>query len=353
MWKATLVIGFTVLVAVVVWKQLGAAGHDGIRLHAVTHGALARTVVLTGSLMPRQHAVVSPKFPSRVARVFVREGQSVTKGQALLELDAAELKLDHEKRRIEYERARLRALPRRTTAMALAKATPAAMADDNDPGAALAALDLREAALNLQRSELILRDATLRAPIDGTVIQFAAREGDMLASSRANAGDGIIIAGTQELMVRADADELDAGQIAAGMRAVVHLDAGRGQDLRAHVDSEPRLQRTRSETRQGASFDVTVLLDERPVNARVGVTATVKISTVEKSRVLLVPLEALVRLDGVDHVVTVVSERYTPVRVTVGEIDDAHAEITAGLRQGDVIALGDYASLQAKAWGAR
>lgn len=73
-------------------KQQGVAAVaiKGIALEAVTSAARAETVEVVGTVRARTSAVVSTRIPGSVTLLRVREGDRVTRGQLLLQLDAQE-----------------------------------------------------------------------------------------------------------------------------------------------------------------------------------------------------------------------------------------------------------------------
>ncbi|CAL8978509.1 Multidrug resistance protein MdtN [Rhodoplanes serenus] len=119
-------------------------------------------------------------------------------------------------RRAEAELARLRAtgdtpLPNRTEAEWIA---------------ARAELALAEAGLEKTR---------LRAPIDGTVLQVAARRGELAAPSAE--APLVVLGDLSGLRVRAELDERDIAQVRVGQAVVVRANAFQGRDFAGTVAS--------------------------------------------------------------------------------------------------------------------
>lgn len=63
-----------------------------VRTVAVSTGNISNTLAVTGSLRSNQNLNLSSKISGRVARVFVNEGQRVTRGQLLVSLETEDLR---------------------------------------------------------------------------------------------------------------------------------------------------------------------------------------------------------------------------------------------------------------------
>ncbi|WP_257166310.1 HlyD family secretion protein [Bradyrhizobium sp. SRS-191] len=95
-----------------------------------------------------------------------------------------------------------------------------------------------EGQLNVARSDLqaaraTLEKLTLRAPLDGTVLQVNARAGE-IASPQA-AQPLVLLGDMSSLRVRAELDQRDLDKIKPGQQAVVRCDAFRGRDIAGKV----------------------------------------------------------------------------------------------------------------------
>jgi HlyD family secretion protein len=95
-----------------------------------------------------------------------------------------------------------------------------------------------EGALNVARAELSTAQAaldklTIRAPVNGTVLQVNAKIGELASPSAPQAP--ILLGDTSALRVRAELDERDFGEIKVGQPAVVRADAFRGREFAGKV----------------------------------------------------------------------------------------------------------------------
>jgi HlyD family secretion protein len=97
-----------------------------------------------------------------------------------------------------------------------------------------------EGALNVARAELLLAKAgleklTIRAPVDGTVLQVNARQGEL--ATPAVPQPLMLIGDISQLRVRAELDERDFGEIKIGQPVLVRSSAFRGREFAGKVSS--------------------------------------------------------------------------------------------------------------------
>ena len=86
-------------------------------------------------------------------------------------------------------------------------------------------------------------------------------------------------------------------------------------------------------------FATDVLVDEELPILKPGVSANVEIIITNLTKVLSVPIQTVARLDGKNVCFIKKGMRVTPVPVTTGWFNDAFVEITAGLKEGDLVLL--------------
>jgi HlyD family secretion protein len=93
-------------------------------------------------------------------------------------------------------------------------------------------------------AQALLDQTRIRAPVNGTVLQVAAKLGAVAAPS---APESLAVIGDLSAMrVRAEVDARDAGHVKAGQKAVVRADAFPGKEFTGHVTSvAPGLTATR------------------------------------------------------------------------------------------------------------
>ncbi len=291
-------------------------------------GAEAAARVAAGGLVEPagEERVIIPQLSGRLARVLIDEGDAVSAGQLLAEIENAEYRaalaaaeaqvalrraererLRNGARREEVDQAaavlaaataqqRLAAAEatRRTTiaerglisAEQREQAEAQAVASDAERRRAAAALALLEAGARREdldaadaalaaaeaerdRAQALLEKSLIRSPIDGTVLKRDQREGETVVALApvplARIGD------LSHLQVRADVDELDIGRVRVGQDAHVQSDAFAGRRFAGRVTHVSRRMGPRNQTsgdpaeKQDAKIlEVLIELDGQP-----------------------------------------------------------------------------------------
>ena len=148
--------------------------------------ALARSLNISGSLQPVQQSMIKSKVSGTVTRMAVREGETVAKGQLLVDIDATDLRnrLEAAQADLEERRSRLSIAQRnRETNDALLKRNFISQSAFDQTlstwQGAEAAVRGGEAQVRLARTAV--EDATVRSPIAGIVAKRHANAGERVA----------------------------------------------------------------------------------------------------------------------------------------------------------------------------
>lgn len=194
-----------------------------------------------------------------VKTVEVAEGDEVTAGQTLIALDTAilEARIKEAEAAVITEQTQVAYLVRTGT--------------DNERLLA-AKTDVTRAEAAVEQLKAQLAQATLLAPISGTVAQL-----NISPAEVATPGQIVIVLGdlTRFQIETTDLSEKDAVKIQPGDSVSVYIDA-LGAEFSGKVKDIARI----SETVGGdVVFKVTIELDEQPANLRWGMSANVKIET--------------------------------------------------------------------------
>jgi RND family efflux transporter MFP subunit len=151
-----------------------------VEVARVEQATIARTLEVSGTVVPARSAEVVPKISGRVARVLVQDGDRVAAGQPLVELDATDQRneLAQALAALAAAEARLAALERGQRPQERQVVFNALMQAQNQLKAAEAQLVLARATLrvaedNLRRHEQLLRDgAVSQAQVDQVRLQY-------------------------------------------------------------------------------------------------------------------------------------------------------------------------------------
>ena len=186
---------------------------------------LARAIPISGSLSPLTQSTVRSKVPGEVRRVHVREGERVSQGQLIAEIDTADLqaRLDAQVASLEEAKARLTiAAKNRDNGMKLHKqgfiSQNAYDTTQSQWEAALASVKSAEAQVRLARNAT--QDALVRAPIEGIVAKRAVHPGEKVGVD----GELFTIVDLARMEVEAPIPAADIPGIRVGQAAKLRVD---------------------------------------------------------------------------------------------------------------------------------
>ena len=149
----------------------------------VEYKELVRSIAFSGSLSPLVQTTVKSKVSGEVNRVLVREGESVSQGQMMAQIDTIDLqsKLDSQVATFEEAKAKLNiAQKNRENSLQLLrqKFISQNAFDTSDSTFEGAAASVRSAEAQLRMARKALDDATVRAPFAGVVARKLANGGE-------------------------------------------------------------------------------------------------------------------------------------------------------------------------------
>lgn len=297
------------------WKLMGPKDEEGGYLFAkVEMGSIEDLVTASGTLEPRDYVDVGAQVSGQIERILVEVGDQVKVGQVLAEIDAEQASARVEANRAQLENQKTSLLTQRAN---LEKAERDLKRQENllkeDATTQEAYLNAKTSYENAVRSvrsselQIAEREANMRieernlqytkitAPIDGTVMSIAVKEGQSVNASQ-SVPNVMRLANLQTMTVRADVSEADVGKLYTGMPVYfTTLGAGQGRRWTGQVK---RVEPT-PKTQQGvilypALFDVENIIsaDGKP-ELYPQATAQVFFVAAEARDVLTVPMAAL------------------------------------------------------------
>jgi len=210
---------------------------------------------------------------------------------------------------------------------------------------ALAASSMEAAWINLEKLEKQLRDATVTAPISGTVTKVYAREG--------NPGNGLlfIIEDLRSLEIVTRVKEYDAAGVQPGMSVIIKSDATGEREISGAVKSVAPTSEKNSAgmTLPGnvVEYVTVVTVNEPDSGLKIGMNTRLNIVLETKEDVLLAPYDAVIEEAGGEfklYVVDAVTAGDRPrhvarsVPVSLGMETDFAVEVSgADLTEGMII----------------
>jgi HlyD family secretion protein len=376
-----------------------------VRIEPVLRRDLVASVTASGQVEPHTKVQLSADISGRIVQLAVKEGDTVAKGQFLLQIDPATYQAAVDRAQAALAGARAQVVQasanleqaQRTydRSAEIKKANPALVSSEQleqlrtqvDVDKAV----LQAGAFNVDQSLAAVRDAqstlsktTIRAPMAGRVTRLVVENGETAIEGTLNkeAATLLTISDMRVLETKIKVDETDVAHIAIGDSAIVQIDAfpdttfvGRvtkisNSSLKTAAEAVSNSGPT---TDQAINYEVTVQLLNAPPDTRPDYSATDRIVTDTRMNVLSIPIIALTvreheKLPSADTAVTLARRSPTKKRVglqdaegvfvvdpkntvafrpvKVGIAGDEYFEVLSGLQSGERIVGGPYQAIR-------
>ncbi|MFZ2651979.1 MAG: efflux RND transporter periplasmic adaptor subunit [Burkholderiaceae bacterium] len=307
---------------------------------------LTRTLEVSGGLKATNSAFLKAKVAAEVQSLTVREGDRVSRGQVLGQLDGTELdwRLRHAEQTAASAQAQwniaIRALENNRALVAQGFISPTGLETSvSNEAAAKGNLEAAMAAVELARKARA--DATLIAPIAGLISQRLVQPGERVAIDARL----IEIVDLSQFELEAAVASEDIAALRVGKPAQLSIDGIAGRVAAKVVRINPSVQ---PGSRSIMAY-LAVKAQQGQPELRQGMFATGRIELAHKSAIA-VPLSA-VRTDGAKPYVLLVQGQRVRVRDVDlglrGEVQgQAWVEITAGLEPGAHILAGSVGAIR-------
>jgi len=201
--------------------------------------------------------------------------------------------------------------------------------------AARAAVD--QARANLAQARDRLAETRIRAPVSGIVAVRSVEVGQSVIGTAQGGTPVMTLAVTDPLYASVLVDEVDIARVRVGMPAEVRADALPDRTFQGRVEAIAASARVNNNVVQ---YEVSVRVHDPQRLLRLGMTVQAEFQLLRRTGVLLVPREA-VRGEGAKLVLVVEGRRLVPYPVQTGATDGRMVEVRSGLREGQVVYLGE------------
>jgi len=256
-------------------------------------GAIRQMISTTATIKPQNRLEIKSPVGGRIDKILVKEGDFVKKGQVL------------------------------------------ALVSSTERAALLDAATLKGQG-EIDYWNKVYNQTALISPINGQVIVSNLNPGQTITTS-----DPVLVL-SDRLIVRADVDETDIGNVKTGQKAVISLDAYPGIRVEGVVD---HIYYESTLVSNVNIYRVDIVPVKVPEVFRSGMSANIDIIVNEKENVLTLPVAAVKGQNGRSFVLMRAaapdSVRRVPVRL--GLQDESNVEIESGLLASDVVVVRDKA----------
>lgn len=291
--KIKIIIGIIALAIIILIFHIKSGGKKSDGMTIVEEkpfmGSIKNIISTTGTVLPKNRLEIKPPVNGRVEEILVKEGQKVKPGQTLAWMSSTER---------------------------------AALLD--------AARGQGEEVLKYWQE--VYKAIPLMSPINGEVIVATTQPGQTVASS-----DSVIVL-SDKLIVRAQVDETDIGKIMLNQNVEISLDAYPDVKIKSEVDHIYYESKTVNNV---TIYEVDVIPENVPDFFRSGMNASVDFIVSDKSNVMLIPSEFVIKENSGDYVMVKDGKNKVPEKrnVKLGVADNKNIEVLSGVGVNDTIIL--------------
>lgn len=199
--------------------------------------------------------------------------------------------------------------------------------------------NVSQALASLNKARRNLMDTNIIAPFNGKIISLPVEVGETVSSSTANNVTEIaVLSGDEGVDVTASVLELDMVNVSPGQEVEVKFEAMPGKTFNGRVTGIEALPMV--DPGGVVTYQATAKLSDPDTHILSGMTAVVSFIIEEKRDVLIIPNQAVKRVDGAQVVeMTGQDGKMAYQRISTGFTDGHNVEVTGGLKAGDKIII--------------
>jgi len=399
-WSVATVFGLAVVGIIVLTAMRSGTKAVSVRIEPVQRRDLIASVTASGQVRPQTKVDLSSDITGKIVRLAVKEGQMVSKGQFLLQIDPQEAQANVQRAEAALSAARASAAQAKANLIQAQKSyersleikkVNAQLISDEQLEQLRTQLDVSQAVLEsqnhlvdqnkaqLDQVKSALGKTTIYAPMPGRVTRLNVEGGEtaIMGTLNKDAATLLTISDMSVLETKVKVDETDVARIKLGDSAVVQIDAFPDTTFIGRVTKMSNSSVKAAVTGgasgdQAVDYEVTIQLLNVPPETRPDFSATAKIVTDSRKNVISIPIIALtvrenealqsgdtavglgkpkpkkeVGKKDVEGVFVVGKDNKVTFRpVKVGIAGEKHFEVLSGLKEGDRIVAGTYQAIR-------
>jgi RND family efflux transporter MFP subunit len=309
-----------------------------VKVAPVVRQRISEKLTYTGTLEAGRKITITPEVGGKVAKIYVEEGQRVSQGQLLAEMDTSSLSLQLQQAEaaLAVADANLKNAARnkeRMDRLLAEKAVSDAQYEQVKLGydAAKAQLEQAQAAVNMARHTLEV--SIMKAPWSGVIASKNAQVGDVINPMMGGYGTGgggvLTLVDYSRIKIVVEVSQSDVGRLRRGQNAVVKVGNGEIKDAAGTVSVVNTTADPLSK-----KFRVEVMAANPDLILRPGTFGSVEFEVTSHENALAVPQKSVF-----DDKYVYLAEGGKAVKreVVLGLKNTTMIEVISGLKEGDAV----------------
>jgi len=369
--RKAILIGVSGAVLLVILFMIGRGDRrPQVELSNVTLGNISATVSASGTIQAATSVQISATVPGTIEKLAVSEGQTVKRGELLLQLDEQEYRasLTRAEASLQLNRAALaqsKAMYNRAKELFEKHLISRQDYENALTQYLLDQARVKEAAAAVDQASHHFESTTINSPIDGTVTQLSVEQGEQVVIGLPNVPGVVLmtIADMSKMQVHGEVSEVDVVSIKTGQKSFITIEAFVDSVFDGEVTEVAMSPINGGSVGGVVNFLVKVSIDDTVSRLLPGMTAFADIVTASHDTVLLVPIQSVLTKTveqlaphfcpkdiplqtEVQAVFIVEHGKAYLVPVNTGIAGRDYIEITSGLKLGEAVISGPFALLQ-------
>jgi len=310
----------------------------------VTRGDISSSIFVTGTIFPLQESMISPKISGRIEKLHVDEGDRVSKGQPLVELEQERLRIMVRESQASLQEARaqlknLESTLARSNKLFREGVIDSQRFDDVTTERDLAQARLKRAEALLEKAEQDLTDSVITAPFDGLVVEKLMNEGEMATTMPPS--NIFHLVDTSRVKIECDLSEDKRTVIRIGKEAFIEVDAIPGEVFTGEITTVNPKVNIRSRT-----FTIKIEIPNPDLRLESGMFARTRIVEKQSKQALIIPHRVIIDEGSTKKVFLVEDGRAVEQPITTGITDSSMTEVTGGVKEGAIVVSEGFYALK-------
>lgn len=368
-----------IIVALVVANFLKKEKGVEVDIAKVERGTVTQKVNGSGQIRPEVEVKVSANVAGKITNLHAEEGDSVKKGQLLVELDQEQYLAALERSESNLLSMRANEKKLKSELLRAENLRDKGLMSEAEFEAAVAAFEASES--NTKQAEAAVKEARdklsktlLHSDMDGIVTKLNKEAGEIALGAQFQEDVIMIVADLSRMEAAIEVDENDVVNVTLGDTADVEIDAFVDTTFKGVVTKIANSATIKGlgTQEQVTNFEVTVALVNYNEKFRPGMSTTVDVITESKHDVLKVPIQSVTvreketlkkrpdvedkstdendkadsdqdkKKDMIEVVFCVEENKAIAKSIKLGISDDTHYEVLSGLEEDETVITGPF-----------
>lgn len=327
------------------WKKQSSTADTTIPTAEVTTETIVETVEVAGEVKPEVLIEVKPEISARIDKIYVKESDQVTRGQALIDLDNTELLTQKSAAETEIAIAELNLEKSNRDLLRQERLLKTRIITEQEFLDAKTVRDVTEQNLRKTRQELetiesrIVKSKVI-APLEGTVLSLPVVENQVVVGAASvNSGTVLMsVADLRALIITSHVNQVDVARLNVGMPFTFRVDSLGDTEMTGIVKTIAPMATVVNNIK---GYVLNLKIENPDPRLRPGMTAQVTIPTNKVENVTALPLSAIFEDRRGRKIVYLPSKQGAPEEksIEVGATNNTYAEVLSGVEKGTQVLL--------------